>query len=389
MDSIRLSQINEALNYDKNINSMVFNLEKKRAAMSPDPIVVPYSQVNAEALTATRAALDQLRVLLDSKRASLSLMIRPGSRVLSQEFAHGASDVGQVELVGQLYNQVVGLYSIGNLTQQTKGLILQSVQQIQKPVAGMIAGLRKVLEELSKVYADTNNPSLAPTATFYFVRCIEALAFYVIIYEQISSTNIEVMTSDTLKPRIWDLINKKKNWQHIAGQKNVDRLFRDFDFGGGGGGPGDGPPGAAGAALAVGPSEGPAGVMPAGLSFDPPPRPPPTLPTAPPPVIPPLPPTTPEAPSAKAPPVPPTVKAPPEAPQAPPVPPTAPAAKAPPAPPVPPTAKAPPAPPVPSRSFPFPLPLPSYRGSIAAARPGVCRPRQALAAAGVSIGAKP
>ena len=166
MDSIRLSQINEALNYDKNINSMVFNLEKKRAAMSPDPIVVPYSQVNAEALTAARAALDQLRVLLDSKRASLSLMIRPGSRIESQEFASGASDVGQVELVGQLYNQVVGLYSIGNLTQQTKGLIMQSVQQIQKQVAGMIAGLRKVLEELSKVYADTNNPSLAPTATF-------------------------------------------------------------------------------------------------------------------------------------------------------------------------------------------------------------------------------
>ena len=29
MDSIRLSQISEALNYDENINSMVFNLEKK------------------------------------------------------------------------------------------------------------------------------------------------------------------------------------------------------------------------------------------------------------------------------------------------------------------------------------------------------------------------
>ena len=96
MDSIRLGQINEVLNYDKNINSMVFKLEKKRVAMSPDPIVVPYSQVNAEALTAAKAALDQLRVLLDSKRASLSLMIRPGSRIESQEFASGASDVGQV-----------------------------------------------------------------------------------------------------------------------------------------------------------------------------------------------------------------------------------------------------------------------------------------------------
>ena len=81
MDSIRLSQIN---NYDKNINSMVFNLEKKRVAMSPDPTVVPYSQVNPEALTAAKAALNPLRVLLDSKRASLSLVIRPGSRTESQ-----------------------------------------------------------------------------------------------------------------------------------------------------------------------------------------------------------------------------------------------------------------------------------------------------------------
>ena len=158
MDSIRLSQLNEALNYDKNINSMVFNLEKKRVAMSPDPVVVPDSQVNAETLTAARAALDQLRVLHDRTHASLSLVIRPGSRIETQESAHGASDVGQVELFGQLYNQysqVVGLCSVGNLTQQTKGLIMQSVQQIQKPVAGTKAGLWKVLGELSKVSAAT------------------------------------------------------------------------------------------------------------------------------------------------------------------------------------------------------------------------------------------
>ena len=60
MGSIRLSQINEALNYDKNINSMVLKLEKKRAAQNPDPIVVQYSEANAEALTAARSAMDQL-----------------------------------------------------------------------------------------------------------------------------------------------------------------------------------------------------------------------------------------------------------------------------------------------------------------------------------------
>ena len=120
---------------------MVFNLGRRRSAQNPDPCLIPYSQVKAEMLAVVKAAIDQLRVLLDSKRASLSLMIRPGGRVESQEFAHGASDVGQIEMVGQIYNQVVGLYSIGNLTQQTKGLIMQSIQQIQKPVGWMKAGL--------------------------------------------------------------------------------------------------------------------------------------------------------------------------------------------------------------------------------------------------------
>jgi len=155
------------------------------------------------------------------------------------------------------------------------------------------------LEELSKVYYDQNNPSLGPPATFYFVKCIEALAFYVIIYEQISSTNIEVLTGDVLKPRIWDLINKKKNWQHIAGQKNVEKLFRDFDFGGNGGGPGDGPPGAPGGAITVNPFQATPDADTRGDPSDdpsggpPPPLPPrPTLPTAPPSVIPPRPPTS-------------------------------------------------------------------------------------------------
>ena len=32
MDSIRLRQIDEALGYDKQMNAMVFNMEKKRVA---------------------------------------------------------------------------------------------------------------------------------------------------------------------------------------------------------------------------------------------------------------------------------------------------------------------------------------------------------------------
>ncbi len=74
--------------------------------------MIPYSQVNSETLTKIHATIDQLRVLLDSMHATLSLMIRPGSRIEPQEFAHGAFDVSQVEMVAQIYNQVMGFYTM-------------------------------------------------------------------------------------------------------------------------------------------------------------------------------------------------------------------------------------------------------------------------------------
>ena len=49
--------------------------------------------------------------------------------------------------------------------------------------------------KIMSIYDKTQNESVK-------LQCIEALAFYVIIYELISSTSVEVMTSDALKPRI-------------------------------------------------------------------------------------------------------------------------------------------------------------------------------------------
>ena len=54
MDSIRLGQINEVLNYDKNVNAMVFNLERKRTATSPDEEVLPYSQISEKTMAVAK-----------------------------------------------------------------------------------------------------------------------------------------------------------------------------------------------------------------------------------------------------------------------------------------------------------------------------------------------
>ena len=76
MDSIRLRQINEVLNYDKNINAMVFSLEKKRTATFPDEEVLPCSQIAEEMGTNIQQGSNALKVMLESKIASVAQLIR-------------------------------------------------------------------------------------------------------------------------------------------------------------------------------------------------------------------------------------------------------------------------------------------------------------------------
>ena len=71
MDSIRLGQINEVLYYDKNVNAM-FNLEKKRTATFPDEEVLPYSQIAEAMETNIQQGSNTLKVMLESKIASVA-----------------------------------------------------------------------------------------------------------------------------------------------------------------------------------------------------------------------------------------------------------------------------------------------------------------------------
>ena len=91
MDAIRLRQIDEALGYDKKINTMVFGLEKKRVARYPDKR--PESQYDADAETTTKDNIHALPVLLGNRYANISIMQRPGIDVLSDKFSNAKRSV--------------------------------------------------------------------------------------------------------------------------------------------------------------------------------------------------------------------------------------------------------------------------------------------------------
>jgi len=103
------------------------------------------------------------------------------------------------------------------------------LHDLLKVISRIIYGLQQSIKGLvNAINRGTSTNASYPTLIFSFVRCVEALAFYTILMEQIISKRIASVDDDVLKPRIWDLINKHSKWKEIAGRKNVDKLFRNF-----------------------------------------------------------------------------------------------------------------------------------------------------------------
>ena len=64
---MRFRQINEALGYDRSMNAMVWDIERKRVAQNPDPADMPSSQICAAAVQTADKGADQLKMLLGKK----------------------------------------------------------------------------------------------------------------------------------------------------------------------------------------------------------------------------------------------------------------------------------------------------------------------------------
>ena len=69
MDAIRRQQISEVLNYDRNMNLRVLDLEKKQVATMQDERT-PYVQQDQQGIDNTNTLINNLMVLLDRKRSS-------------------------------------------------------------------------------------------------------------------------------------------------------------------------------------------------------------------------------------------------------------------------------------------------------------------------------
>ena len=89
LDAIRQRQIDESLNDIRDFNAMVFNIERRNSSLNPDN-VLPYTQLNPEAIETTSVQVQQLLPLLERKRAAMAELqhVPVGMR---REFSHGGS----------------------------------------------------------------------------------------------------------------------------------------------------------------------------------------------------------------------------------------------------------------------------------------------------------
>jgi hypothetical protein len=196
MDQIRLNQIREVLDYDKNINAMVFKIEKNNAGLSTENLL-PYTQLNAEVTDSVSTTVNQLLVLLEKKKSELHTYKNSNYAVIGMKKA-SVNELGSIDEVLRLYNTAAEPY-LGmktSLTQATKGQILSTIRKIMPSVTYIVNNLRDVLQNLGDLDPNARNTAAGRTGTnadivnSEYPKLVRGFVAYVMILHQLTSGNI-------------------------------------------------------------------------------------------------------------------------------------------------------------------------------------------------------
>ena len=129
MDALRRQQINNILNYDRNMNLRALALERKQGAlMGPDGGKTG-AIINQDVIDMAHDAVNSLFVLLDQRRADINTTTRWHYRGRDRVYGDAVSNLGRISEVVGAYNQLVSTY-LSNHTTQTKDIMLSSIRRM-------------------------------------------------------------------------------------------------------------------------------------------------------------------------------------------------------------------------------------------------------------------
>ena len=182
MDSIRRQQIAEVLNYDRNVNLQVVNLEKKGVEKMGETGALSSLQTQ-HVLDDTTELINSLMVILDKKKASV-LSLPHYTAAHARQHTEAVDDLTNIHEVVDAYNVIVASY-LGNNTVQTKQMLHSSIRRLLSDVAPITRGLSSMLQ----TYV-VNRRTERVNIRRYFAKLLVALSAYSLIEDQLRSGSL-------------------------------------------------------------------------------------------------------------------------------------------------------------------------------------------------------
>ena len=158
MDAIILRQIEEVMGHDNDINTMVFDMERKRVSQTirerPED---EYAMIDAQKMMDVNDAANALQLMLDGKLGNLSVMAHNGMSVDSTQIAYAAKDVWEVEDVVAKYNEISAPFMAANGATAMQQNILRRAHELLRPVGAIKNGTNKVLNSITRMIGDRDD----------------------------------------------------------------------------------------------------------------------------------------------------------------------------------------------------------------------------------------
>ena len=151
MDALRRQQINETLNYDRNMNLRALALETKQVALMGPEGGETDESLTQEVIDTANESVNSLFVLLDKRRADILTNAEWHYSGSDRLYRDAVSNLGRISEVVDAYNQLASTY-LSNNTTQTNGVILSSIRRM----LGFVSEIRRGLFNTIRRYAGFN-----------------------------------------------------------------------------------------------------------------------------------------------------------------------------------------------------------------------------------------
>ena len=228
VDTIRRRQIDESLNDIKNFNSVVFDLERKNADLQAEN-VLPHTQINPEAIAATKTSVQELYLVIEKKRAAIT---NAGHTPVHRS---DIAEAGAFEEVRQRYNGIAQqiLTDINAQPAQTSHQRIASLKSILALTSQLP---NKYLHAVVTMLATSDLQAVVT----YMPRLIEAMVFYQIINAQLPGTHLAEIEHSDITRGVTAFLNSRPDIKQIYDENRIPT--DDFNVGSSGNFPPRPPP---------------------------------------------------------------------------------------------------------------------------------------------------